>query len=445
MLIQKHLFKKYLSMFLVSLIIVILTGCGSGGSDSTSINLSTVDNSDSTANASISLNQVSNSATPELIYGSVTQAVEFGARAHLSDVGSVPGLSGQGVSIVIIDDFVTTEPTSIIFNNVKRTLLTTATTSSPAQITVCGVTHEWNTTFLHGQLVQDIAGGKTVALQGYPVNLVQVSRGTDPACSSSFYQGAPSSAFTGQITTSSINGVAPNAFMHHDSVILGSAGAIDSAITVQGHLLNALTSSPTGVINLSLGADFVATSGQTLSTALSAIEAAVPIPSSTVVNSVITVAAGNSGKACNQDSLDGCNVIAVALVNETPTASSTIVVGALTGGVGQQTVADYSTRPGALASRFIYASGDTGFFPDANGNLAQGTSFAAPRVAGVAALLREKYPLLTSAQICDLILSSADKDMNNTGVATFSGIDPIYGNGKLSLANALTLAKQLYP
>lgn len=69
-----------------------------------------------------------------------------------------------------------------------------------------------------------------------------------------------------------------------------------------------------------------------------------------------------------------------------------------------------------------------------------GTSFAAPRVAGVAAIIKQKFPKLTSDQIATILLQSADKDMNNDGTPDFIGVDPIYGNGKLSLKNALALA-----
>jgi subtilisin family serine protease len=140
--------------------------------------------------------------------------------------------------------------------------------------------------------------------------------------------------------------------------------------------------------------------------------------------------------------LAGCNVVAVALVYQAATAASTIVAGALT---ADGKIADYSTRPGGLMNRFIWASGESGFYPDANGTNAKGTSFAAPRIAGVAALLRQKYPSLSSSQICDLILDSASKDIDNDGVADFVGVSPIYGRGKLSLANALALGAIRYP
>jgi len=72
-----------------------------------------------------------------------------------------------------------------------------------------------------------------------------------------------------------------------------------------------------------------------------------------------------------------------------------------------------------------------------------GTSFAAPRVAGVATILKQKYPTLTSAQISNIILLSASKDINNDGIDDFIGVSPIYGQGKLSLTRALSLAGAL--
>jgi hypothetical protein len=58
----------------------------------------------------------------------------------------------------------------------------------------------------------------------------------------------------------------------------------------------------------------------------------------------------------------------------------------------------------------------------------------------VAAILKQKFPQLTSADIASVILESADKDMNNDGKPDFTGVDPIFGHGKLSLENALKLA-----
>jgi subtilisin family serine protease len=54
-----------------------------------------------------------------------------------------------------------------------------------------------------------------------------------------------------------------------------------------------------------------------------------------------------------------------------------------------------------------------------------GTSPAAARMAGVAAIIKQKFPALSSHQIAQIILLSADKDMNNDGIPDFAGVDPI--------------------
>jgi subtilisin family serine protease len=185
------------------------------------------------------------------------------------------------------------------------------------------------------------------------------------------------------------------------------------------------------VINLSLGSE-IPTTNRTFDEVMTEVQK-FPLPRQ--INSIITVAAGNGGAPCATSNLNGCNAVAVSLAFQNQTKASTIVVGALTGSGASENIATYSTRAGILADRFILAQGGTGFFANM-----QGTSFAAPRVAGVAALLKHKYPSLTAAQISSVILLSADKDINNDGIPDFTGVSPIFGHGKLSLSRALALA-----
>ncbi len=60
-----------------------------------------------------------------------------------------------------------------------------------------------------------------------------------------------------------------------------------------------------------------------------------------------------------------------------------------------------------------------------------GTSMAAPHVSGAIAVMKEKWPNLTGAQIVDLIISSAT-DLGD------SGVDEVYGVGMLNMAGAMT-------
>jgi len=60
-----------------------------------------------------------------------------------------------------------------------------------------------------------------------------------------------------------------------------------------------------------------------------------------------------------------------------------------------------------------------------------GTSMAAPHVSGAIAVMKEKWPNLTGAQIVDLIINSAT-DLGD------SGVDEVYGVGLLNMAGAMT-------
>ena len=60
-----------------------------------------------------------------------------------------------------------------------------------------------------------------------------------------------------------------------------------------------------------------------------------------------------------------------------------------------------------------------------------GTSYAAPRVTGAAALVSHKFPNLASEQIKQVLLQTAT-DLGATG------IDAIFGHGELNVAGALS-------
>jgi subtilisin family serine protease len=137
------------------------------------------------------------------------------------------------------------------------------------------------------------------------------------------------------------------------------------------------------------------------------------------------------------DNFATCNAVAAALTHQKETKFNTIVVGAIAGSGGSENIANYSNRAGALAQRYLMARGDAYGLPGG------GTSFAAPRVAGAAAILKQRYPSLTGKQIADVLLLSANKDINNDGTPDFEGVSLIYGHGKLDLQRAMQLAEVL--
>jgi len=181
------------------------------------------------------------------------------------------------------------------------------------------------------------------------------------------------------------------------------------------------------VINLSLG-------GSSPSTTL---RSAVARAASAGV--VVIVAAGNDG-----DSTDA----GVDPNNPDPFATGLRQSGAgnviIAGSVDKDNVFSvFSNRAGAEANWFlsargekvccVYENGVLKITTDASGQRFQyvfsGTSFAAPQVAGAAALLFQAFPNLTATQVVDLLLRTA----RDAGAA---GTDSTYGRGLLDLAAA---------
>src|SRR6185369_9802138 len=73
----------------------------------------------------------------------------------------------------------------------------------------------------------------------------------------------------------------------------------------------------------------------------------------------------------------------------------------------------------------------TSTYPNGGYATGDGTSFAAPIVSGIAALVRAQTPALTQAQVGDRLRASA-RD------AGPRGIDPYYGYGIVDAARALS-------
>jgi len=443
------------SIWVISMM-ALVAGCGGGGGggDSAMDTCNPLQSSSATTNATLCINSGTTAGSVTTTYEATSVVVNYGARAHLADIGPTPDSPGQGTTIAVIDDFKSSIPTTTTFPSINR-IINAHTTSSnlPERYSASyRIQYQIDTPFIHGDLVSNIAGGYAAGPSNlmlkppssgadFLVSCTISYQATQLLCPQTFHANAPASTLTAKLNVPSIPGVAHAALVQALHVDLSSAKNIaNSNAALNGHLINSLKSTNVDVINLSLGADMPLSTD--LVKDIQAIMDAYAIPSTIPINSVITISAGNSSTPCGIDYF-GCNVMAMALVlppNTTSTstsAGSTVIVGALTGIGTSQKIASYSTLPGDLAKRMIYASGDTGFF----GN-AVGTSFAAPRVAGVAAIIKQQYPKLTSVQIATIILKSGDRDMDNDGTQDFSGWDPIFGNGKLSLKNALAEAEK---
>ena len=160
-------------------------------------------------------------------------------------------------------------------------------------------------------------------------------------------------------------------------------------------------------------------------------------------DAVITKAAGNDKILSEYEPLNWF------LAKDSDIRGRLLIVGALdqAGSVtNPSSIASYSNTAGNdtdVSSRFLLASGTTPFY---NGQVAingfnvtqgDGTSFAAPRVAGYVAIVRSKFPNLNATNTASILLDTARYDTlacsKNGGTC-----DPaIYGKGEASLSRAL--------
>ena len=151
--------------------------------------------------------------------------------------------------------------------------------------------------------------------------------------------------------------------------------------------------------------------------------------SATYSNKILFIfSANNSGHLCPDRRIQECNFSAAVVKRQRDNGKDDkdafIWVGSLDD--AGTAMAYYSSTAGDLKNDFIVAHDDILSAGDG-----AGTSFAAPRVTGAAALVRQKFPLLNGQELKSLLLETA------TDIGT-PGPDPVYGMGKLDLSNALS-------
>lgn len=166
------------------------------------------------------------------------------------------------------------------------------------------------------------------------------------------------------------------------------------------------------VINLSLGGS------NPNATLRNAIDRA------TAAGVIIVVAAGNNG---------GANPNGFAMIATESISRGLVIVA---GGVNAaEQIAQFSNggsnRAGAAAAHYLTAlATDVRTFNEEGVTIfASGTSYSAPAIAGAVALLAQAFPNLTSAQIVNLLLTSA-RDLGA------GGVDSVYGYGMVDLSSA---------
>lgn len=138
---------------------------------------------------------------------------------------------------------------------------------------------------------------------------------------------------------------------------------------------------------------------------------------------IIVISAGND-EAANPDPL-------ALIANDSAAARGLVLIAGAT--TEARTLADFSNRAGVGASHYIATLGSRvrSFDHTVQAFLFSGTSYAAPGIAGAAALLLDAFPSLTTAQVVDLLLRSTDD-------AGEAGTDAVYGRGILNLARAFS-------
>lgn len=156
------------------------------------------------------------------------------------------------------------------------------------------------------------------------------------------------------------------------------------------------------------------------------------------------------------------NAFTMLQSNELATHPDVIAVGAST---SEDTFAPYTNRtrnmsvvaPGGYGHSGLMTTTDVGFLDalDASGQLvsagygseetpyyrmnAEGTSFACPVVAGVAALVLSANPDLTAAEVKSILEKTADK-IGDAGSYDERGHSTMYGYGRINAANAVRMA-----
>lgn len=382
--------------------------------------------------------------------------------AVVSDAFWKNGWNGQGIEVTVIDDFRTqlnTQLPGLVTGPIAMTRVKTDTTGTATaryeqnfRYIPSPYSNDWGVNLMtHGDIVAGIAAGdeNSTILFSDPTNFYQLrsrnSNNTSPiSCTKDPSTSSPTcdnplfandAGVSSEVTYRLVPGIARGAKLIRRTVTLdNSTSKTDQWADISGALFNAAGSK---VINLSLGA-LIANNDLSVDEMLAVLDAS---PYTSAPDAVFTVAAGNGGRPCNKSEskqiFNGCNSIAVALAYQAPTKSATLVVGALDS--DGKAIADYSNSAGLLAHRYLLAPGDSGYVDASNIGFA-GTSFAAPRVAGAAAILRGMYPQLSAAEIANALLLSANKDIRNEG-KPFSGVHPVYGHGKLDLQRAISYLK----
>ncbi len=394
---------------------------------------------------------------------------------HLTETSAATawaaGYSGQGVTINVIDDH-NDDDTNVDLGSysINRDAYYGDGTTEHRYESQHTVYYQDSSTFSHGFLVANIAGGDKRDVTEYNVTTAYLSQTTnsctktrdvvynvglssnsvttvnESVANTNCFNNFSSPSWSSAVLTV-VPGIAKDATMIRSNVNL-DASFNTSLAQIQSHHDASINHD---VVNYSLGLDMPA--GETWSSIKSVMESD---PLGTFswnkgtysINAMYVVAAGNNGAACSGGEMLNCNYFATLALLDADIGDQSIIVGATDTVNGTKTIWSSSNRAGVMKDRFIVADGGCGYSyysgSDA-GKEIKGTSCAAPKVSGAAAIVKSKFPNLSAADLSDILLLTADKDIDDNGVDDFSSTSTVYGRGELDLPSALSPVGNLTP
>jgi hypothetical protein len=325
------------------------------------------------------------------------------------------GWTGHGVKIGVMDDF-TVNDTSEIQSQTQRA---DGSCSNNNGVIVCASQRAVAVKLTHGEQVALIAGGQRSTFKGAYLEAGYFGTANDAG---TYVAGA---SFDAKFS-SPLYGVAKGADIYYSDYLTYANTSLFSQLKKweESNDSASTTYKSLDIINLSFGNN----SNNSLINQ-SSYQREMQVANSTKINSDILYvkAAGNSGCDISRNNCDYTNAV---FYNSPNYSKKTIIVGGLTRNGGS--LATYSNYAGAYPDRFLVADGRG--IMETNGKYVEGTSFAAPRVAGYAAIVSQKFPNLDSEKLANVLLQTARYDT----LACYPNCPTnLYGQGEASLSRAL--------
>lgn len=209
-------------------------------------------------------------------------------------------------------------------------------------------------------------------------------------------------------------GSAPNATLYMVNTLADNNQTFSLNAISKG--MDYLIENKINVTNMSFACDATDAATDACPSAAKAI-----LSKASTANMMVVLAAGNDGAANPQ--------YPARFAKEAEAQGQFLVVGSVD---ANNVMSSFSSRAGDTKDFYMVAQGEDVTVLDQHGTpvIRSGTSLAAPLVTGAAALIMEKWPQVSAAQVVQILLTSA-KDLGATGV------DDVYGHGLLDIAAAM--------